>query len=406
MPKRETLYLLLSFAFALFSGPVLAQGCTSDEACSLNGVCAENQCVCDPGWRGDECGQLDLQPAARVSGYNITGEGTSTWGARIVHDPVDRQLYHLFAAEFTVGCGLEYWYPFSRIIRAESTHGPTGPYKFAAEVAGTFAHNPQVVYSAAEKLWLLYHIGCPYPQPTYCHAINLTCGFGNTEAGESGISVLSSPDLRTWTNYSGYVLNGDTNGTWDTDTTNPGPFPLESADDHTPTMLMAYRGCEYNCGGTELVSMASADNFTGPFTRSHSQPLSNEANEDPFLWRDKRGNYHMLMHYLGPGGGSTGGPQVGHHAFTKRWDGAWTFNNGTPAYDTTVNYTDGTSIRFMRRERPQLFFSEDGEMTPLYLSNGVQEFNSSASYTVIQPLGSASNGEQVGGFGDGGSGPS
>lgn len=41
---------------------------------------------------------------------------------------------------------------------------------------------------------------------------------------------------------------------------------------------------------------------------------------------------------------------------------------------------------YYRRERPKLFFSEDGEMTPLYLVNGVQEFGSKASYTLIQPI--------------------
>jgi hypothetical protein len=38
-----------------------------------------------------------------------------------------------------------------------------------------------------------------------------------------------------------------------------------------------------------------------------------------------------------------------------------------------VEFDDGTSIDFYRRERPQLFFSADGEMRPLVLTTGVQE---------------------------------
>jgi hypothetical protein len=40
-----------------------------------------------------------------------------------------------------------------------------------------------------------------------------------------------------------------------------------------------------------------------------------------------------------------------------------------------------------RRERPQLYFSEDGAMTPLYLYTGVQPTSRSGdTYTLVQPL--------------------
>lgn len=52
----------------------------------------------------------------------------------------------------------------------------------------------------------------------------------------------------------------------------------------------------------------------------------------------------------------------------------WTYNNSTLAYSTYVTFTDGTATR---RERPQLLFSEDGNLTPLFLTNGVHEVDSS-----------------------------
>lgn len=81
----------------------------------------------------------------------------------------------------------------------------------------------------------------------------------------------------------------------------------------------------------------------------------------------------MLLHSLERDGGFGEGRRVGRHAFCRSIDGPWTFNNETLAFSTRVEFDDGTSIDFYRRERPQLFFSADGEMRPLVLTTGVQE---------------------------------
>ncbi|EED14225.1 conserved hypothetical protein [Talaromyces stipitatus ATCC 10500] len=351
--------------------------CTTDDDCNLNG------------WTASDCGQLDLRPATRYTGYNRTAEGISSWGAKIIHDPFDSKTFHLFMAEFVNGCGLNYWSPYSRVIRSTSSTGPEGPYHFDGEVVGTFAHNPTVVYSEADQLYILIHIGCPVTVvPEGCSSTApFSCGPGNTYAGDSGISAWSSTDLRNWTSH-GQVMPGNANGTWDSDTTNPSPFPLWSANDHTDQMLMAYRGCIWNCAnGLEHIGIAVASNFTGPYTRAHGQPIITENTEDPFLWRDKRGNFHMLVHSLDSGDGLGHGPNVGYHAYARNWDGEWTYNNNTLAYSTYVSFTDGTATNYSRRERPQLFFSEDGNQTPLFIANGVQEVDSPQSYTIVQPIG-------------------
>ena len=129
--------------------PILprASACVVGEDCSLNGVCTVGVCVCDPGWVGTDCGELDLRPASRGTGYNRTLEGTSSWGGTVVRDTENATLWHLFVSEFTGGCGLDYWAPMSRIVRAESTTGPAGPFTFAAEVVSTFSTNPAVATS-------------------------------------------------------------------------------------------------------------------------------------------------------------------------------------------------------------------------------------------------------------------
>ncbi|KAJ5692583.1 hypothetical protein N7462_002006 [Penicillium macrosclerotiorum] len=364
----------------------LARGCNKDEDCDLNGMCTNNVRICDAGWTGTDCGQLDLRPGPRANGYNRTEEGISSWCNGIIHDPISSEIFHLFISEFTHGCGLDYWSPYSRIIRAESSEGPLGPYTFKQEIVPSFAHNPTVFWSEDDQKYLLYNIGCQQQVPSICKNINFTCGPGNTLNGESGISVWSSSNLHDWTSH-GQVFRGTDDSAWDADVTNPGPLNLRSSE-KTPSTILSYRGCGFNCSGTELISIATAPDFAGPYIQVNRRtPIFTEASEDPFFWVDKRGNYHLLVHSLLPDAGFGDGPNVGRHAYARSWDGPWTFNKNTVAFNTTAYFNDGSHVDYYRRERPNIFFSDDGEMIPLSLSTGVQEMNSSASYSLIQPIG-------------------
>jgi hypothetical protein len=388
----------------LLSCVLVVRACSTDDDCSLNGVCSTDAtCHCDAGWTGTGCGVLDLLPATRGSGYNRTAEGTSSWGGKIVRDTSNSSVWHLFAAEFTGGCGLNYWAPMSRIVRAESITGPAGPYTFAAEVAPTFAHNPTVAVSP-DGQFLLYHselkeqtrvlearimffsyhaVGCPFPQPSHCEAPRFSCGAGDDQNGESGISLLTSRDLLTWDSV-GMIFNGSAvRGAWDADATNPSALVLSNG-----TVILAYRGCPENCansGVSELISIAAAPGPYGPYSRitPGSQPIFSNPNEDPHVWQDARGNWHLLMHSLEKGGGWGGGPRVGRHAFAHDVRGPWTFGAATLAFNTTVHFTDGTTIIYSRRERPQLLWSEG---RPIMLTTGVQEAGSPQSYTLCQPI--------------------
>lgn len=94
----------------------------------------------------------------------------------------------------------------------------------------------------------------------------------------------------------------------------------------------------------------------------------------------------MLLHSLELGGGF-GEPKVGRHAFARDWDGEWKFDTEQLAFSTHVEYEDGSATEFYRRERPQLLFSEDEEIVPLFLTTGVQGAGSLMSYSVVQPIG-------------------
>lgn len=369
------IFLLFSFALA----------CTTDHDCGLNGVCTNSGCSCDPGWTGDDCGILNLAAGPRSNGYNRTQQGISSWCNGIVRDPKDKDLYHLIVSEFTHGCGLDYWSPFSRVIRAESIDGPLGPYEFKQEILPNFAHNPVVTWNEEDQKYLLWSIGCQQTVPSVCQGLNFTCGPGNTLNGESGVRLSISSDLRNWSTY-GQVLSGTDGNQWDADITNPGPI-------HVPPgkkagSVLTYRGCPYNCSGEEVIGIATASQYRGPYVpiNHNNGPIFPEASEDPFTWIDKRGNFHILVHSLLPDAEFGKGPNVGRHAYSESLEGPWQFNNNTVAYTTNVSFDDGSIINYFRRERPNIFFSDDGQMTPLFLSTGVQEVNSSASYSLIQPI--------------------
>ncbi len=361
-------------ATALIAFVVITQGCRSDEDCSLNGACSERdgECICDPGWTSEDCGKLDLLPATRYTGYNHTNltlpdyystlGGNSSWGGQIIQDRQDKRIFHLVVSQFAYGCGLSAWRPFSKVIRAESRTGPAGPYHYAQEILGTFRHNPATVWSPADEKYLLYIIGIETEPPETCKSYKWA----------NNISVTSAPDIR---------------GPWSTpqrllDGTNPNVWPLWTPANHTPRVAL----------GVEDGFIYAADNPGGPYELINSMPwntsdYSETWTEDPFIWRDKRGNWHILCHWMidiSERGEKY--PRVGGHMFSTNLTEGWTFKL-REAYNTTVHFTDGGRTDYYRRERPKVFFSDDGQMTPLYLINGVQEFNSKASYTLIQPIG-------------------
>ena len=58
------------------------------------------------------------------------------------------------------------------------------------------------------------------------------------------------------------------------------------------------------------------------------------------------------------------------------------------AYNNIVEFTDGSSITYGRRERPHFIFDSDDKCTPIALTNGVQyggEYGD-ATFTLLQPV--------------------
>ncbi|KAH7002613.1 hypothetical protein EDB80DRAFT_778779 [Ilyonectria destructans] len=376
MTRIGLIWLAFS-AFLKFS--LLVLSCDTDDNCSLNGVCTKSRskrfCKCDPGWWGDDCGRLDLAPATRWTGYNYTNitnpsyyraYGNSSWGGTIIQDRDEQKLFHLVISQFANGCGLSGWRPHSFVIRAESRTGPQGPYHYAQNLTRSFRHNPYVFWSPADQKYLLYTIGVDAPEATLS-----SCKSVSKDNWPNNISVSAADDIRgPWSPFE-VLVNG----------TNPAPWPLWSRRNRSSEIILA----------SEDLKIRSADRYDGdyglistaPWNTSDYQPYWTE---DPFLWRDKRGNWHALNHWMiDIVESGVKYSRVGAHMYARSITGPWHFKL-QEAFNSTVNFTDGTFQTLNRRERPKIFFDDD--MTPLYLINGVQDMNiTSKSYTLIQPIG-------------------
>ena len=62
---------------------------------------------------------------------------------------------------------------------------------------------------------------------------------------------------------------------------------------------------------------------------------------------------------------------MGAHIFARSLAGRWRFPQHE-AFNTMINFMKGSSQTLDWRERVKIYFSNYGEMTPLYLVCGVQ----------------------------------
>lgn len=353
---------------AFFPLLVVAHGaCTVDEDCSLAGVCtADGTCACDAAWTGDRCARLNLEPAEQIDLYDRE-PATSSWGGNVVFSEEDN-MWHLFFAEFLNECGLGSWETNSVVAHAVA---PTysGPFKrLPGVVQEAFHHNPSVA-RAPDGTFLLYSIGNGSQTPKDCRGTALS--ESASDAPQAGIITVSYSNSVNgpWTTLPDPVLEGR-DGEWDAFVTNPSVYIFENG-----TVLMAYRGGFHPWH----VGIAVADSWRGPYRRTSDSPVFEDVNEDPGLFRDKRGNFHMLTHYFKTTGG---------HAFSR--DGlSWTFAGS--AYEHEVTLANSTTFHVGRRERPQILVLE-GE--PVFLYTGVQ-MDDGISLTLGQAISTSATGNSA-----------
>jgi hypothetical protein len=116
----------------------------------------------------------------------------------------------------------------------------------------------------------------------------------------------------------------------------------------------------------EGIAMQYCRSDNEPCNTPNVVPIFGHTGEDPSVFVDHRGNYHMLFNAL---------PykcvpkfQQGGHSWST--DGMNWSAPRVGAFDTTIQFTDGSSMKCERRERPQMVL-DNNTRRPIAMVSGV-----------------------------------
>ena len=376
-------------------------GCDSALNCSLNGVCntATHTCACYPPWTGPTCGVLAQLPAKAGAGYaQTTGPmAVTSWGGSVLQGRgADNGTWHLLVTEMTgAGCGLHVWQNQSSVVHATASD-PQGPYTRQGLAVGHQAHNPQTIFFDGK--YYMFHIGsgCSEKRPRDCHETwNGTAWPGAAAGLDPLINAPPIPPLQAPLHAPLQVPLQDVAPRTPVLVRPPPQTPCTGSVIHwadspagpwKPLILPPdanYNGCNnpspyIHPNGTIFLvctwTIRSALRPEGPWT----DPVKLEVGgpnaagvhrtwEDPFMWTDHRGHFHLLSH--------TWTAQkyplntISAHAFST--DGVEWVSSPIEPYNSTVAFSDGSTHYLATMERPKLVFGGDDGHTPMYITNGV-----------------------------------
>ena len=381
------------------SGLVL-RPCMSDFDCSYNGECValRGACRCSQGWTGRRCAMLDVLPVDKAKyGFlprDSSGRNRSSWGGSVLSN---NGVWHMWAARMESHCGIGQWEQNSKIVHATASD-VLGPYTERDTVAPVFAHEPCVTRDPRDGSLLMVSVNQPvsgkYANASVFNASEIcTCtanctmhAVGSRQkcrnsscAGRDRNSFL--PIIRTAKSVEGPWL----------ETLSP---VLGRQDSNLACWINGSGVLRCNGRGGGLQAAADLDwrNFSswGDFKVSSLDPMwvsSRPDDEDPMPWMDEAtGVWHSIQHNLqGPHMCAGQLCQIGTHQFSLDGGRQWYYTG--VAYTSLVNFTDGTSHLFDRRERPHMVFAENSTV-PVALSNSVRPggLDGDRTFTLIQGL--------------------
>jgi hypothetical protein len=280
----------------------------------------------------------------------------------------------MYVSRMSGFCGLNCWQGNSEIAHAVSDT-PLGPFTLSEIILPYFAHGP-TIHQLADGTMVLFHLGCSTPGHSVPDHPPCTCPDRN---GTSATEILPSPNplAACSSDYISLDSAPSPNGPWTslgrrnptapwaTGTTNPGLLI-----DANGTALMAYRGNTPTDSNNEFLGIATASSWKSDFVSIDTKaPIVSHIGEDPYIYQDKRGNYHIIYHDME-------GSDRGGHAYSRNLI-EW-YNGPVPCYTGEVSYDDGSKRKFQKRQRPQLLV-EGG--VPLYLYTGVMPGGATGDYS-------------------------
>ena len=92
--------------------------------------------------------------------------------------------------------------------------------------------------------------------------------------------------------------------------------------------------------------------------------------EDPAMWVDGRGHFHIVNHaYSAHEWRNCSGSVLSSHFFSADGGVTWHFlPQAVQPYSHTVRYDDGSAHMFVTMERPSMLFDERGRLTHIHLA--------------------------------------
>jgi len=284
-----------------------------------------------------------LLPAPKNGGFQM--DGYCIWCSSVVKVG---DTYNMFASRWPAKYGLNGWLNYSECVRATSKD-LLGPYTFQEVVlqkrAGHWdaprVHNVKVVQIGSQ--YVIFYI---------------------STANSTGYAFADSV-TGPWTRSDQAVMKFS----------NPAPFVR-------PDLSIYCFGRLKDKDQVNRGVAATAPNFKGPYTMVDSGanllPGGYEL-EDPTIWWANN-QYNVLM--TDWKGKATGTVKAGVQYFSK--DGIqYQLMSHDPVFTKTVTYDDHTTETFARRERPQVYTNEKGEVIALFTAclpkNG-------PSRVVVQPV--------------------
>ncbi len=294
----------------------------------------------------------DLQPSFKMEGYYV-------WCGSVIRGEDGR--YHMFASrwkrEHTFHPG---WSTHSEVVRAVADT-PSGPFEFQEVVLpargpeywdGCATHCPQIIKRGNQ--YLLFYIGTSY-------AVEVT------DENRQDMGTISRASKRI-----GMAVADSVCGPWKRPeapaiTAKPGTFysyfvsnpaPVIEPDGSILVLFKARKYLDQSCKFSNFyIGAARAADPESPFEVISPEPLfgpdtPNGVIEDPFLWIDRDGLYHMLAKDML---GTIAGSEADGMEFVSENGVDWKFRQ--------IAYTRGT---LALRERPFILFDENKEPVALY----------------------------------------
>jgi hypothetical protein len=287
-----------------------------------------------------------LKPAVKNGGFKR--EGYILWCPTVIKVG---STYHMFASSWPERYGLGGWTKYSEIIRATSNN-LYGPYQFQEVVISKRegywdndrAHNPKIV--KAGNKYVLYYISSAN-ETGYAYANKIT---GPWKRSDSVAIPFSNPAPLVRKDGSVYVFGRKAIG--------------------NVRIAQAYQANAFN------------ENYQIVSKNFNLLPDSNQL-EDPTIWWASD-QYNVILNDFN--GDLTGAKKNGAQYYSK--DGIHYYPaTQEPIFTKTINYDDGSSRTFRRRERPFVYVDEKGRVTAFFTSCLVQNADGSEqSWIEVQPV--------------------